>query len=395
VRSSISSSDHLGEPVATRPGFVRKTASDRPGVAQPVPERDIPERAWGAIWIGAVVLAVLLTGMWEWHWRAYGVTPSYANSDVQWAQQRRRIDDGEGDALVLVGSSRTLFDMQLPVWKKVTGEQPIQLALEGTSALPALEDLAADPKFHGRVMVGVATSLYFTGSSYRRDAIEGWRKQTPTKRIGTWLSEHFIEPYFAFDDPDYALETVLARQPWPVRPGRQHFEAVRKLSDSDYDRNTHLWSKLVTDASYRKMARHIWAQNWESGQYPPRLDTPAKRQALAEKMIERSVKAVNKLRARGARVVFVRQPVIGPYFAFENTIEPPTATWKVLLKRTGAPGISFTDDPDLEGFKPPEWSHLSQADARAYTARLAPKVERLFAREAKPRTAVAGDGTPD
>ena len=151
MRSSTSSSDEYREPIATRPGFVRQTASDRPGVAQPVPERDIPDRAWGPIWIGAVLLAVLLTGAWEWHWRAYGVTPSYRNSDGQWAQQRRRIDHGEGDALVLIGSSRTLFDMQLPVWKQVTGEQPIQLSLEGTSSLPALEDLAADPKFHGQI----------------------------------------------------------------------------------------------------------------------------------------------------------------------------------------------------------------------------------------------------
>ncbi len=36
---------------AARPGL-RLTASDRPGVAQPVPERDIPTRPWGPITLG-------------------------------------------------------------------------------------------------------------------------------------------------------------------------------------------------------------------------------------------------------------------------------------------------------------------------------------------------------
>lgn len=388
MHSSTSSSDARVEPTATRPGFVRQTASDRPGVAQPVPERDIPERPWGRIWLGALALALLLTAGWEWHWRAFGVTPSYRNSNGQWAQQRRRIDAGEGDALVFIGSSRTLFDMQLPVWKRVTGEQPIQLSLEGTSAVPALEDLAADPAFHGRVMVDVTTSLFFSGFAYRGDAIRDWRKESPAGRIGTWLSMHFIEPYVAFYDPDYALETVLARQPWPVRPGTHPRMSVRKLSLSDEDRNTHLWPKVAEDVPYRDLARRIWAQSWEQPP-PPMLDTPAKVRAEADAQIARAVAAVKQLREHGARVVFVRQPVTGPYRDFEDRVEPPALTWQVLLAKTGAPGISFADHPELQGFEPPEWSHLSRSDAERYTARLAPMVERAFAGEAPARELAA------
>jgi len=95
------------------------------------------------------------------------------------------------------------------------------------------------------------------------------------------------------------------------------------------------------------------------------------------------VKAVEALRARGARVVFVRQPVIGPYRAFEDRAEPVATTWNVLLRRTGAPGISFADHPELQGFEPPEWSHLSHADAERYTALLAPRAEQAFAAQAR------------
>src|SRR5688572_27825697 len=91
-----------------RPGFVRLTASDRPGVAQPVPERDIPPQPWGRILLGACVLFLLLMAAWEAYWRDYGAVPGYRNSNGAWAEQRRRIDQGEGGKTVLVGSSRIL-----------------------------------------------------------------------------------------------------------------------------------------------------------------------------------------------------------------------------------------------------------------------------------------------
>lgn len=360
-----------------RPGFVRLTAADRPGVAQPVPVRDIPDRPWRGIWLGALAVAILLTGAWEWHWRAFGVTPSYKNSDAEWAQQRRRIDNGEGNATVLIGSSRTLFDVQLPVWEQATGKRPIQLALEGTSALPVLQDLAADPKFTGRVLVGVTTSLFFTGFAYRGHAVMAAHKETPSQRIGNWLSMHLVEPYLAFDDRDFALDTVIKRQPWPVRAGTHPYISVRKLSNSDADRNTHMWSKLVTDPAYRALARRVWTQTW-NGPPPPNLDTPAKLAAVERKQIDLAVAAVRTLQARGVKVLFVRMPVIGPYYAFEEKIAAPARTWDVLLARTGAPGIAFTDYPQLQGYDQPEWSHLSALEARRFTGALVPLVQRAF-----------------
>ena len=195
--SSISSSDTVAPDalLRIRPGFVRLTASDRPGVAQPVPERDIPVQPWRAIWIGAAILALLAIGAWEWHWRAFGVTPSYRNSNGSWAQQRQRIDHGEGHKTVLIGSSRVLFDVQLPQWQAITGERPIQLALEGTSPVPILEDLAADPHFTGRLLIGVAPTLFFSGQAYRGDVLAYTRRQSPSQRMGHWLSAHLLEPW--------------------------------------------------------------------------------------------------------------------------------------------------------------------------------------------------------
>ena len=193
--------------------YARQTAADRPGVAQPVPLRPVPQQPWGSIALAAVLLFALLLGGWEAYWRAFGVTPSIDNGDALWAIQRRRIDAGEGNATVIVGSSRLFFDLQLPVWQRLAGERPIQLAFEGTSPLAFVEDLAADAHFTGRLLIGIDPQVFFQGFDFHTYAITYTRKESPSQRIGQWLSMHLIEPYFAFDDDDFALAAVLARRP--------------------------------------------------------------------------------------------------------------------------------------------------------------------------------------
>src|SRR5215475_11963746 len=97
----------------TRDPYARLTAADRPGIAQPVPWRPVPEQPWGRILLGTLALLAVLVGGWEAYWRAFGArTGTVNNSMGLWAQQRRRLDAGEGDATVLLGASRTYFDVQ-------------------------------------------------------------------------------------------------------------------------------------------------------------------------------------------------------------------------------------------------------------------------------------------
>lgn len=372
-----------------RPGFVRLTASDRPGVAQPVPERDIPPQPWGKILLGALALFLLLMTAWEWHWRAYGAAPGYRNSDGAWADQRRRLNTGEGGKTVLIGSSRMLFDVQLPEWERVTGERPIQLALEGTSPLPVLEDLAADPDFTGRLVVDTTPTSLFLGQSGRRaSVVPYYHEQSPSQRSGHWLSQHFLEPWFAFYDPDFALPVVVRRQAWPDRPGLPRRILVRKLSVQEIDRNTYLWDKVSDDPEYYALTRRIW-QVQLGLPLQPMVDTEAKRRKLREELIARVAAAVAKLRARGVRVVFVRPPSSGPWLAQEQQLTPRKDTWEALLRRAGVSGVHFEDHPQLQGYVLPEWSHLGAADAKRFTTALAPLIEREFAREESERGELA------
>lgn len=341
------------------------------------PVRALPSRTLGWPWLVALLLfAVALSG-WELYWRDYGVAPSYRNSDGAWAMQRRRIDQGEGDATVIIGSSRVLFDIQLPVWERLAGERPIQLALEGTSPMFLLEDLADDTDFTGRLVVGVTPLLFFADFSRRHAVLPYYRNESPAQRAGQRLSMWLLEPWLAYYDPDFALFTVLERQPWPERPGVPNEVAVRRLSVADADRATRMWDKVERDPAYRAMARDIWSRLL---QRPP--PPPAAAHALRDKQIARAVAAVGKLRARGVPVVFVRAPSAGQWLEMERKAFPRAATWDRLLAATGAPGIHFEDHPQLQGYELPEWSHLSASEAERFTEALLPLVEDASTRPA-------------
>jgi len=379
VPSSISSSEARGAAVraAALPTdrYARQTAADRPGVAQPVPARPVPAQPWGRILLGMVALLALLIGGWEGYWRHFGVTPGYRNTYGLWAIQRRRIDAGEGDATVLVGDSRIYYDLELPVWERLDGRRPIQLAFEGTSPLGYLEDLAADEKFTGRVLISVAPDLFFSGFEYRGGAVRYTHKESPSQRIGQWLSSHLIEPYLAFEDPDFALATVLERQPWPERPGKHVFLEPRKLGNHDADRNSYVWDKVADDPEYHALWQRIWRDGFQPSPDDP---TPAEALKTEKEQIERAARVVAKLRARGVKALFVRMPSSGEFLAYENAHFPRKRSWDALLAASGAPGIHFEDYPQLQGYYLPEWSHMTRPEAERFTAALYRIIERDF-----------------
>jgi hypothetical protein len=354
---------------------VRATAADRPGVAQPVPLRPVPEQPWGKILLGVAVLLAVLVAGWESYWRADDAKPGIRNTYGLWAIQRRRIDADRASATVLVGASRVYYDIQLPVWGRLDGERPIQLSFEGTSPLAYLEDLAADPKFVGRVLIGVEPDLFFTGAAYRGGAVRYARKESPSEYIGQQLSMRLIEPYLAFYDPDFALKTVLDRQPWPERPGKHVHLLPRKLGYHEADRNTYMWNKVVDDPEYQD----LWRRTWREGFQPsPGDPTPEEALQIEQEQIARAARVATQLRGRGVQVLFVRMPSSGEYLAYENRDFPRARTWDALLARTGVPGIHFEDYPELQGYQLPDWSHMTRPDAERFTAALYGVVMRDF-----------------
>lgn len=349
--------------------------------------REIP--ATRLVAAALLVLALVTAGVavWEWKMREIGLLAGdLDDSKAQWAVERRKIAAGEFDDVVIIGSSRILFDTNLDVWEEVSGRRPIQLALAGTNPRPFLKDFADDPGFRSLLVVGVTPDIYFgdwLGIDVFAGVLDYWKDQSPSERFGNEVGV-FLSRRIAFLDGDYTLTKLVDQVNLRNRGKiRGPYLDVWKVWETTDDRQAYLWRGIETNERLREHARKVW------GPYDGKpMDPEAIARACAE-----SAEAVRKIRERGGEVVFVRAPSAGLYYRHEQSAAPRATTWDRLLRETGAFGIHFEDYPAMQGLDVPEWSHLSRESAkvftRAYVEAMVKEVPRL--REPPRRRPVGAD----
>src|SRR3954447_11579726 len=112
-------------------------------------ERPIPPLQWRGITVVVVLIVLAATVSWELYARVLGYAPTINDNDDLWTLRRRAV---EPEYIVILGDSRGWFDVDLDEFQKGLGKRPIQLASPGSTAFPALADLAEDKNFHGTII---------------------------------------------------------------------------------------------------------------------------------------------------------------------------------------------------------------------------------------------------
>ena len=351
----------------------------------PVILRRIPEVRWPAAALIALALAVAGIGVWESYWRFnQQVVPAYRNSDGQWAEARRRVDRSEPNATVFIGSSRTQFDIDLDVWEELTGVHGVQLALEGSNPIPILTDIADDEDFGGLLVVGITPPLVLMpGIGARAEALEHYYKESPSEWVGTKLS-YPLEASLAFYNWDYALFTVLERQPWwPERKGVPYQPPeVRRIENMRRDRQADMWNRVEDDPAYNEIVTSTWQAIIENLPPPP---PPEEAKKAFEALLEGIARDVGKIRARGGEVVFIRPPSSDWFREVERQMTPRERVWEPILDAADAVGVHFEDYPELSDVRTPEWSHISSRDKAEWTRALVRILENRMAEAGIPR----------
>ncbi len=349
------------QPAHSLPSGLRLTAADRPGIAQPVPERDIPDQPWRTIALTVAVLLVLLTALWEWQMRRLELVPGDVSGSLDtWAEQRRSIDH-HPVPVVLVGDSRILFDTDLDRVAQLTGVRPIQLGIPGGTGLPVLEDLADDPHFNGLAITGMAEGSFFdTRYTPRRTAealkLSHW--ESPAKRASFQI-QRVLSRAFAMLDGSYQLSTLVVHLDPDWRPGvRGPYHEVWKIGVLRDDGQMSMWSRIEHDPYLSSHARGVWHQLMS----PMPLDDSS-----IHGIQVRTKLAVDKIRARGGDVVFLRPPSAPDLRTIEESHLPKAKGWVPLLTYAHANGVHIDDLPAAQNLTLPEGSHLTRACATVFT----------------------------
>ena len=341
-------------------------------------ERPIPQIPWRGITVIVVLFVIAAASAWEFYCRSIGYGSTLNDNEDLWTITRRR---AQPESIVIIGDSRGWYDLDLDELQKGLGKRPVQLAMAGSCAYPVLADLADDKTFHGTIICSFVPRLFFappgtTPMERGEKAVRRSHTQSPAQRGSEYLAMPLEEHVAFLKQQDLTLEQLLKRLPIPNRPGvlvpprlPPYFGTV------DRERRARMIEECARGGKLATTIQQIWLPIFTPPpppSYIPKDVFMAKMKDAIEKRFGDTIAAVEKLRARGGKVVFVRLPVSGGLKALEDRTTPRDQTWDPLLQAAGAPGIYFEDFPELAGFNCPEWSHLSAGDSVEFSKRLVP-----------------------
>ena len=341
--------------------------------------RPIPQLAWRGITVAVVLIVIAAASAWELYCRSIGYGPTLNDNEDLWTSARRRV---KPESIVIIGDSRGWYDLDLDAIEKGLGKRPVQLAMGGGCAYPVLEDLANDENFHGTVICSVVPRLLVAPPGTppmdrAKKAVRRSHTQTPAQRASQYLAMPLEEHVAFLKQEELTLDDLLKRLPIPNRPNAQVQPRLPPYFGTlDRERRARMIEECARPGSeLARMTQKIWIPLFT----PPPPPTYIPEQEFAKTMgqainqrFNDVAAAVQKLRARGGKIVFVRFPYSGELKKLEDRETPRIGIWDRVLKDTGAPGIYYEDFPDLAGFNCPEWSHLSAGDSMEFTKRLIP-----------------------
>ena len=317
-----------------------------------------------------LTIVICFSISFELYWRNQGFVPGHNDDKIMWAMKRKQVYAPTDKATVFIGSSRIKFDLDIPTWEKMTGEEAVQLAVVGTSPRPVLRDLAADENFKGKLVIDIVEGLFFSPLTFitEKSAVEGlkyYSEETPAQKTSAHIN-YLLERNFVFlEEGKFGLTRMLNDLEVPDRAGVFSFPSFPKEFEvANANRQTYMTPMFLSNPELIKKQTINWTILRGTDK------TPGIKGEALEAVFKEVKECIEKIRARGGQVIFVRPPSSGGFLEAEKISHPREEYWDALLKYTNTPGIHYSDYPATANFVCPEWSHLAPDDVLIYTKEL-------------------------
>ena len=306
----------------------------------------------------ALLVTLITVGLWELRARSAGLGPDYIDNRAQWADARHRLNSHGETAIVFLGASRVQRAIDVETMTRSFDRPVIQLAVEGTSALALLENLAVDPRFRGTVIYSIAPAFSFNSALPRIETgkqaewVQFYMDQSYSRRLEQRL-RLYLQGIFAFRSPDAELTRVIPE-----------LLATGSLPTKDF-KTTLANREALFD--YTKMA----VEHDEVGIAQFYLENTV---PYADKEFQLIVNyfadLVRTLRRKGCDVYMLRLPSTKEVWALENAFFPRARFWDVMEQRIDATFVHFEDYPALTGYMSQDGSHIESTRIAEFTQEL-------------------------
>ena len=314
---------------------------------------------WRRVWTLALLLTLVVVGGWEWLMREGGLGPEYADNRSLWTSARHRLNQHGDDAIALLGASRLQYAVDVETLSEAFDRPVIQLAVEGTSALALLENLAADPRFHGTVIYSIAPAFALNSALPRvvagkqREWVQHYLGQSRSRRMEQAMGL-YLQGRLAFRSPDAKLTRVI--------PAIAETGAL-----PDKDQKT-TFSNRVLHKDYSKVSAEVdelgMVQFYLENTVPFSLPE-------FEVVLNYLETLVQMLRAKGVDVFVLQLPSSAEVYMLESVFFPRERFWAVMEQRLDATFIHADDYPEMANFISQDGSHIDSKRIVEFTDLLA------------------------
>ncbi len=318
-----------------------------------------------------LLLALGLLAPYEYYWRVVEhYPPSYDLESLDhWADERSKAEDLSSEDVLILGSSRAHFDLNIHLWDTLTGRRPLQLAYPGSSPFHPVTEIVNNTEFAGLLVIGVSPGLFFTtadswGANRGKAFVDQYHERTYAEQFNQWLY-YYIDPHFAYLEEGLTLEAMLER---PLLPNRDSIDSPPvwpPMVAMSRDRNIRMTSFFETDTTLQRRQKDIWFNPDPKNRYVEQVDT----------IFAHYIGLVEKFKARGGRIAFIRPPITGYYVDTESKLYPRAEYWDRLIEECDCPGYHYADHEVSAVMNPPEWSHLNRKESDLYTRLIIEKLK--------------------
>lgn len=342
----------------------------------------LPRLEWRPLLLSGLLIFILGVGALEaaLAWRGY--RPNLSDSASLWAKQRIRVDELGSKALVLVGGSRMLLDTDLGTLRRHTGYEPVQLAVDGSSFVPVLADLAADPEVKGTVLVDFDINILAAPVQY--DDAYAYVDDYEFTRGRRLADFHSSEQYFAdflhahlrsYADGARPLTSLSARV-LKADPVRQYlFRLPDREVFADYSRAplpALYYSRVMRNLGEDLTGRPgIVTYGQLDAALAERIQTltPVDNKLFLQAS-RQAVEMARQIQSHGGRVLFADFPESGYVRAIDDHRFPRPLFWDQFALQAAAPTLHYQDVPAMTALLCPDGSHLDYHDRVRFTEAL-------------------------